>query len=876
MFAQFGPPTNLGTGRTDGNVHVFSADLDNDGDMDVLSASTNDDKIAWYENLGNDQYSLQKVISTEADEAMYVSASDLDNDGDMDVLSASAWDHKVAWYENDGSGNFGAQIVLSTQVNGAYIAISSDLDADGDLDVIAVSNFTNKVSWFENLGNGVFNTIAHLVANTHSAPYSIAIDDLDGDADPDILVGNTNDEALVWYPNDGTGNFGSGFLLYDSTLVNNFVSVCTQDLDNDGDKDILRADYTGFFLYENLGAGTFSLSQDFDIPYNYFAVKIHCSDTDEDGDSDILVSLGNNLSMPGHFLLYENNGNLTFSNPDTVFVSGNAPEDIVTADLDGDGSLDIIGGYPGIVRRLLNLGQNTFSGSRILNTYASFSPEVVKVVDMDNDGDMDIAQNGFNLVWYPNEGGGTFGTLRYIKEHQSTDAMAIGDINNDGYPDVLNGSYEKLSWFGSLGNGTHGSEQFIDSLGPIVGIQIGDLDGDGDNDVVCTIDGSGKFKWFENQNMGSSWQVHILGNTVYSPTMVIADLDNNGSNDILVTNSGSGTPLNWFKNNGNGSFTAAAMLDNSIQSIETISVSDLNNDGLTDILYCYDYNKFGWKRNLGNGAFGPAKLISAMQTFTKLITVDVDNDNDQDIVVSASWGSRIAWFENDGSGNFALMDEIYDNFYAVGAIAAGDLTGDSYPDLVSSPGILWFENLGLNPEESHPICPDSLQFQLVNDTICLAQPLSGSITLVADSGYYMWNLGNIQYMYGTSFSWASNATGIFDLGISLIQESCINDTVIKVYVESCLSLEEHEHEHELISIYPNPAKTEITVSITSDLQREYLIELEDLLGKKILQQSLFYQSNLTIPVSDQSPGIYLLSITNMETGVEQIHQLVVE
>ncbi|MFQ6604417.1 MAG: fibronectin type III domain-containing protein [Fidelibacterota bacterium] len=75
--------------------------MDGDGDMDVLSASYGDDKIAWYENTdGNGTFGAQQVITTLADGAQSVYASDLDGDGDMDVLSASYLDDKVAWYEN--------------------------------------------------------------------------------------------------------------------------------------------------------------------------------------------------------------------------------------------------------------------------------------------------------------------------------------------------------------------------------------------------------------------------------------------------------------------------------------------------------------------------------------------------------------------------------------------------------------------------------------------------------------------------------------------------------------------------------------------------------------------------------------------------------
>ena len=79
---------------------MFAIDVDGDGDVDVLSASSVDDKIAWYENTNGDGTSwTTHVITTAADGALSVFAIDVDGDGDVDVLSASWYDDKIAWYE---------------------------------------------------------------------------------------------------------------------------------------------------------------------------------------------------------------------------------------------------------------------------------------------------------------------------------------------------------------------------------------------------------------------------------------------------------------------------------------------------------------------------------------------------------------------------------------------------------------------------------------------------------------------------------------------------------------------------------------------------------------------------------------------------------
>ena len=100
--------------------------MDNDGDMDVLSASYNDDKIAWYENDGAaDPSFTSRTISTSADGANAVYAADIDNDGDMDILSASVIDDKIAWYEN-GEADVTAPTIASVSLaaDNASIAVT--------------------------------------------------------------------------------------------------------------------------------------------------------------------------------------------------------------------------------------------------------------------------------------------------------------------------------------------------------------------------------------------------------------------------------------------------------------------------------------------------------------------------------------------------------------------------------------------------------------------------------------------------------------------------------------------------------------------------------------------------------------------------------
>ena len=84
------------------DAHV--ADINGDGYLDIVTASMHDNTIAWYENSKDRNPTFTKEdISTDAASANGIFVADLDNDGDLDIVSASANDDKIAWYENDGS-----------------------------------------------------------------------------------------------------------------------------------------------------------------------------------------------------------------------------------------------------------------------------------------------------------------------------------------------------------------------------------------------------------------------------------------------------------------------------------------------------------------------------------------------------------------------------------------------------------------------------------------------------------------------------------------------------------------------------------------------------------------------------------------------------
>jgi len=138
----------------DGTVSLFATDLDRDGDIDVLAVWNNGDTVAWYENTaGNGSAWTTHVVATDVDGAESVSAADMDGDGDVDVLSAAFNANRVNWYENTaGNGTVWVVRMLSTTAAGASEVLAADVDGDGDTDALSTSSFDDKVAWYDNRG----------------------------------------------------------------------------------------------------------------------------------------------------------------------------------------------------------------------------------------------------------------------------------------------------------------------------------------------------------------------------------------------------------------------------------------------------------------------------------------------------------------------------------------------------------------------------------------------------------------------------------------------------------------------------------------------------------------------------------------------------
>ncbi|MBN2313515.1 MAG: choice-of-anchor D domain-containing protein [Sedimentisphaerales bacterium] len=731
--------------QTDGAYSVYACDLDGDGDNDVLSASLEDDKIAWYENLGAWTFGEQQVIDIQGGGARCVYACDLDGDGDNDVLGAFVLGDKIAWYENLGGGIFGGRQVISAQVNGALSVYACDLDGDGDNDILSASAYDQKIAWYENLGDGAF-SVQKIIAQQVDYASCVYACDLDGDGDNDVLSASRNDDEIAWYENLGNGLFSSGQVI--TTQADGAMSVYACDLDGDGDNDVLSALQLGNTVawYENLGDGLFGdrqvISRQARDTYSAYAC-----DLDGDGDNDILWASYRDDIIAWH----ENLGAGTFGDPNILTNEADGAFMVYACDLDGDGDNDVLSA--------LHL-DDTIAWYENKKADSAGSPEI----DVEQDGTEDVHEYSFDelevgqsvsqQLVVRNEGETVLRitqvaglvspfSMSSANSSGSTDdwIIPVGEIriftisfspdNIGQFNDTLvirsNDSDESCYQIELNGRTTAGPEIEVLGDGQVI------LDGDTSPSPSDYTDFGNVYmlyrsvtRTFTIRNTGSE-DLNLTG----SPDPIVVT----GSSDFVVTlqpsstvagNGGTTTFEITFDPSSYGKKTATISIasydynenpyvfviqgggvlfgNEQVLSMEedgasSVYACDLDGDGDNDVLSAsMDGDEIAWYENLGEGVFSVKQSISTeADGAVSVYVADLDGDGDNDVLSASYDDNTIAWYENQGGGVFGAKKSISTEVYGAMSVYAVDLDGDGDNDVLSASDIdgtiAWYDNI---------------------------------------------------------------------------------------------------------------------------------------------------------------------------------------
>ena len=353
----------------------------------------------------------------------------------------------------------------------------------------------------------------------------IAIADVDGDGDKDILCANAGGTTLSSYGqgipaaqhlwlNDGSASFSAGHAQLN--LANLAARmVIAEDIDNDGDLDILYARDSGLpnpsappVVLVNNGFGIFSDQTGNAIPagFNQTGFGICAGDTDNDGDLDLIVTNGGSFGgSPTQARLLLNDGTGVFTNGTALHLPVDLfnANDVTLADVDNDFDIDVClsgknGGSPH-AHLYLNDGAGDFTLSTALDAIGTGGTYETDYGDLDGDSDFDMVVQSIsssNEGWARNDGPLTPWVKTTITgPNQDDNELGLLDFDNDGDLDLF---------VGSLGSSercyTNTAASFAITAGVIQAIGdstldfgIGDLNGDDRYDLVTGQGESGNF-----------------------------------------------------------------------------------------------------------------------------------------------------------------------------------------------------------------------------------------------------------------------------------------------------------------------------------------------------------------------------------------------
>ena len=710
------PPRNTITDTFVGAYSVHVDDVDGDGDLDVLGAARWDDDILWWENTAGDGSAWsENVITSSFNEARSVYTADIDQDGDLDAVGAAAGSaNDVAWWENTvGDGSAWSRHDIDSSFAGAVSIYPIDVDQDGDFDVIGAASDGAEVAWFENVNGNGSSWTTHTVNNAFSQPYFVHAGDIDRDGDLDIL-GASMGNKVSWFE-DANGDS----LTWTEHVITNTLTASTSvqavDIDRDGDLDVLGTgrDSDTVVWWENVN-GDGSLWSEKVVDTTFTGVWMaYGTDMDGDGDIDILGAAFNGDKVAWWENIVGDASTWAIHNIDTSF---DGAKYVYPADIDSDGDKEVFSvGFDGsevawwenetIHRNALfseeNVFGNIFEGAFYIHS-----------ADIDHDGDLDILGAGWeadNILWWENSAGdGSVWQEGAISNNfNGARSVDTADIDMDGDLDIFGAAWDgnRVNWWENTnGDASTWLTHTIANFTHAFTVDAADVDQDGDADVIVSSTLEHDIRWWENSSGdGSTWVQHIVATSFEGALDVQAiDMDQDGDPDILGS-ARFDDEIAWWENlNGDGLSWSKHTIGTNFDWARTVEAADVDEDGDWDVLSVARLGgEIAWWENIdGNGVNWVKHAVDNLMNVREAHWVDLDNDGDLDIYgVAESTGDEVAWWENlVGDGSVWQKHSIHDNYTEGLAGFFADLDGDGDSDVIASgrvPGsISWWENCG--------------------------------------------------------------------------------------------------------------------------------------------------------------------------------------
>ena len=523
---------------TEGKSNPVFADLDNDGDLDMVATNA----VFGYAHFENVDGLFSPLPFDEGFFSLPMESNNMfafydhDDDGDLDIFSSASYGYSSPfdYHENLGNGEYsiiGSYDPFMNKFCGGQRVAPAFVDFDNDNDIDIVCGFEEGIIvGLENVGGEfTFNTIyygpfAYIDVGEFATP---AFADLDNDGDLDLVSGNKAGEFHYFQNDNGVFNQIMGednpFDEIDMKHLGGWSTPAFADLDNDGDLDFISGNYVGTFEYYENDEGEFVLRTEQDSPFGGFKLYGGIDhptfiDFDHDNDLDLVIGdLGLDKDGDPHTIKYFQNDNNLFvekkgvENPFSTLEAEqkSTPKFI---DFDKDGDLDIISGTRhGYYNYFENDNDVYIKTTGADNPFSSLDPGkscVPELLDFDNDGDLDLISTtgGFGVEYYQNEGGtfsltsGTDDPFNGLYTYAFFRSPTTVDLDNDGDLDIVG--------IGMVSIGDDGAIQYLENNDGVLKKTTGsdnpfyyfkhshgylafaDLDGDYDLDFIIIDNGN--------------------------------------------------------------------------------------------------------------------------------------------------------------------------------------------------------------------------------------------------------------------------------------------------------------------------------------------------------------------------------------------------
>jgi|GEM_PF-1148614 len=576
-----------------------------------------------------------------------VTAFDLDQDGKVDIAASETGRGGVYILRGNGDGSF-AQPVFQSMGGGVRQIVAADVQGDGRPDILGVGYVGNTSTLFVLPGVAGGGYAAPLHTTLPVAPASLVTGDLNKDGKLDVVVSSGSFGAAQILLGDGTGKFSVGP------------------------------------AYQTVESGR----------------NMHITDLNLDGNPDIVVGGGDPAAITpnensGEIAVLFGKGDGSFYGTPSFPTRGSVATDLTTADLNGDGKLDVLAARGGLNVLLANADGSYRSVANVVppqdDTVRAVGALAVGRISGDSTLDVvaSLSRNS-QIVFYSGNGDGTFRSGVSFNACEDGGDIELVDLNTDGSLDVVvaclgSSNAPETSRLGILlgnGGGSFSAPTVLNVGSGVYAVHAADFNGDGKPDLAVGRD------YYDTRTGGKLGGLTILlgkGNGTFEnqvdlqPTQSVngissGDLNEDGKVDLVVSGSGVGfsDQIAVLLGDGAGSFRQEVW--KAEFGPRKPLLADYSRDGKLDMLVphcCGDDLGFAIYLGNGDGSFQSAGHMTTGASPYTAAVADLNADGAPDIVagLSGSETSSIGILINAVDTGTPLLSSVSAASFRAGKVA---------------------------------------------------------------------------------------------------------------------------------------------------------------------------------------------------------------